>query len=111
MNRVGDFLQNFSKQFLPSKTEVFLDFGSGNAKIFLGGKEVASESSKVVVKEKTNVLTERKQKFFSGGRSGTEVKFLVQRGSITNFELARDFLNSFLKEFVKKHQVEPRFIG
>lgn len=102
MSSLNRLLQGVSKQFLPGKTEVFLDLGSGSAKIYINGKQVAKENSRVVFHERREIRKKGEL---------TQVKFIVQRGSITDYDLAREFLNNLLKTEVIGQGVEPRFIG
>lgn len=95
MKRVGTFFSSLSSKLSASKEAVLLDFGSGTACVFFDGKIVASQKS-----------------FFSQfeGNSFRKVH-LVDRGTITDSELAVNFLNDLFEKEIKKGRLPNNFQG
>lgn len=95
MKRVGNFFSSLSGRFSVHKETVLLDFGSGSVRVFFGGELVASQRS-----------------FFSQFEGNSFEKIhLVDKGTVTDSDLAIKFLNDFFDKEVKKGKIPANFNG
>ena len=77
------------------KDNLLLDFGSGSTRLYKDGKLVSSAKS-----------------FFSEFQANSYHKFhLVDRGTITHFDFATNFLNKFLEKQISSGLISSRFKG
>jgi actin-like ATPase involved in cell morphogenesis len=92
---VNNFISNFRGQLTAKKDILLLDFGSGNTKLYDQERLISSKNSSLL-----EFNNNRYQKVH-----------LVDHGTITNFDLAVSFLNTFLQDLVKSREISSRFTG
>jgi len=95
VKRVSNLISSFSDKFIKKQGDLLLDFGSGNARFYLDGKLIKTESSS----------------FSNVHNNDFEKMRLVERGTISSFEYASSFLNQNLTSLINRKKLWPRFTG
>jgi len=102
VNRLEHFSRKIFPKFFSTDGEVLLDFGSGQTRLFVGGKLVLSQPSLIVLDKKSGkVLLKSKNHSLSLSNNlpdnllgNFEIEHLVNQGVIADFDLAKSFLSS-----------------
>ncbi|NCN03953.1 MAG: hypothetical protein GW942_02670 [Candidatus Pacebacteria bacterium] len=95
MKIVNNLISNFRGQLAAKKDILLLDFGSGNTKLY----------------NKEKLISAKNSSFLEFDNNHYHKVHLVDHGTITNFDLAVSFLNTFLQDLIKSHEINSSFTG